>query len=266
MAPAATHGGVSGSAGTLACRVASYRPHEDLAYAHLAALGVRGVEIRVPPAEQLDATGVALAAHGLRATTLHAQFDVARAGAGEQIRAQLPAFARLGTKIALLCVRHGDTPLDTVYGRLREAGDAAREGGVTLAIETHPDIAHNSDVWLATMRAVDHSHVRLNYDTANVYFYNERCDGLREIERVAETVAAVHVKDTNGLYRAWHFPALGRGVVDFRGTFEALDRAGFRGPLTLEIEGIEGEEKTPALLRERMAESVGFMRGLGRGG
>lgn len=248
---------------TLACRVASYRPFEELAYAHLAALGVRAVEIRVPAAEALERTAAELAQFGLRATTLHAQCDVASPAIEEQLRQQMPAFARLGARIALVCIRSAEVAPDLVIERLRRAAEVVAPQGVTLAVETHPDIAHNADAWLQTLAAVDHPAFRLNYDTANVYFYNQRCDGLREIERVAHSVAAVHVKDTDGGFRRWHFPALGRGVVDFRQTFAILEQAGFAGPLTLEIEGIEGETKTPELLRERMAESIGFMRGLG---
>jgi inosose dehydratase len=106
--------------------------------------------------------------------------------------------------------------------------------------------------------------VRINFDTANVYFYNHGVDAVAELERLAEFVAAVHLKDTDGGYRHWHFPALGRGVVDFGGVFRVLDEAGYAGPYTLEIEGIEGEERTEALVCGRIAESVEFLRMLGR--
>jgi sugar phosphate isomerase/epimerase len=53
-------------------------------------------------------------------------------------------------------------------------------------------------------------------------------------------------------------------VVNFSGIFEALDAAGFDGPCTLEIEGIEGEQRTERLVCDRIAESVGYLRGLGR--
>jgi L-ribulose-5-phosphate 3-epimerase len=248
----------------IACRVASYAPFETLAYEHLAGLGVRYVEIAVPAAVELAAVSAELQRHGLSASTLHGQCDVARPDVAAQVAAQMPSFASLGTKIMFVSVKAGDTPLDTVYGRLREVGDVVARHGVTVVLETHPDLVTNADVALTTMRGVSHPHVRLNFDTANIYFYNHDVDAVGELKRVAQYVGAVHLKDTDGGYRHWQFPALGRGVVPFAEVFRILDSAGFAGPCTLEIEGVEGETKTERLVCDRVAESIGYLRGLGR--
>ena len=42
------------------------------------------------------------------------------------------------------------------------------------------------------------------------------------------------------------------------------DGVGFAGPYTLEIEGIEGEPRTERSVCDRIAESLGYLRGLGR--
>ena len=52
--------------------------------------------------------------------------------------------------------------------------------------------------------------------------------------------------------------------MPFQEIFALLDQAGFSGPCTIEIEGIEGETKTEQLVRDRIAESVAFLRRLGR--
>lgn len=248
----------------IACRRASYREFEVVAYEHLAGLGVKHVEIPVPAEDAIAATKAELAARGLTATTLHGEVDVTRADCAAGVEAQMPAFEALGTKLMFISCKHGDTPRDTVYGRLREAGDVAAAHGVTIVIETHPELLTNGVTALQTMQAVDHPHVRVNYDTANVYFYNEDCGGVEELRQVIDYVAAVHLKDTNGAYRTWHFPALGRGIVDFAAHFELLDRAGFAGPYTLEIEGIEGAPNGEREICDRIAESVGYLRGMGR--
>ena len=247
-----------------ACRTSSYGSYKALAYEHLASLGLRHVEIPMPAPEQIEATKAALARFGLTASSLHGQCDLSRPDVAKMVEAQMPAFAALGTRIMFVSAQAGETPRDTAYARLREAGDVAAQHGVTIALETHPDLITNGDIALQTMHAVDHPHVRINFDTANVYFYNQGIDGVAELRKVVEYVAAVHLKDTDGGYRSWHFPALGRGVVDFREIFATLDAAGFAGPCTLEIEGIEGETKTERLVCDRIAESVGFLRGLGR--
>jgi inosose dehydratase len=249
----------------LACRLSCYQPFEAGAFAHIASLGLRHVELMCPPAEQVEAMAAELARHGLRASSLHAACDLSRPDVTAQIEAQLPAFQRLGTRIMFISARIGQTPPALVYERLRAAGTTAARLGVTIVLETHPDLATNGVVALQTMRAVDHPHVRLNFDTANVYFYNRGADVLAELRKMAPFVAAVHLKDTDGGYRHWHFPALGRGIVPFPEVFALLDGAGFRGPYTLEIEGLEGEQRTEELVRQRVAESVEYLRRIGRG-
>ena len=161
-------------------------------------------------------------------------------------------------------VRRDEIPLETACERLRAAGAVAAEHGVTLSLETHPDLVTNAEVALATMQAVDHAHVRVNFDTANVYFYNRGVDAVEQLRALGPHVASVHLKDTDGGYRNWHFPALGAGIVDFASVFQVLDAAGFSGPCTLEIEGIEGEDRTEQLVRDRIAASVEHLRVLGR--
>lgn len=248
----------------VACRPHSYHPFEHVAYAHLAGLGVRHVEIEV--AETADAARVRdeLAQHGLRASSVQGQCDVTRPDVAEQIAAQMPVLETLGARLLFLSVKAGDTSLDDVYARLRSGGDVAAERGVTLVLETHPDLITNAAVARRTIEGVAHPAVRVNFDTANLYFYNENVNAATELREIVEFVAAVHLKETDGGYRHWHFPALGRGVVPFGEVFEILDEAGYAGPLTLEIEGVEGEEKTEQLVCDRIAESVEYLRGLGR--
>lgn len=248
----------------IACRTATYGTFEHMAYEHLASLGIQYVEVFAPPLNQCDGLRAELDRWGLQASSLHAACDVARADLADQVAAQMPVFAALGTRYMFVSVKAGDVPFEAVCARLRAAGDVVAEHGVTIVMETHPDLATNGEVALRTMQAVDHPHVRINFDTANVYFYNHNTDALRELRPILPHVSAVHLKDTDGGHRHWHFPALGRGVVDFPEVFHLLDDAGFAGPCTLEIEGIEGEERTERLVCDRIAESLGYLRGLGR--
>ncbi len=248
----------------LACRVASYEPFTEGALEHIASLGIGGVEIPVPPAERIEQVADELGRWGLSATTLHGECDPRRDDIARQVAAQMPAFAALGCPIMFVSAQRGEVPAEVAWQRLRSAGDVAAAHGVTIVLETHPDLVTNATVALETMRGVDHPNVHINFDTANIYFYNHDVDAVAELRRLAPWVAAVHLKDTDGGYRHWHFPALGEGVVDFAGVFDVLDAAGFAGPCTLEIEGIEGEQKTAELVRRRIAQSVDYLRSLGR--
>jgi L-ribulose-5-phosphate 3-epimerase len=249
----------------LACRISCYQPFEAGAFAHVASLGLRHVELMCPPAERVAGVAAELSRHGLHASSLHAACDLSRPDVAAQVESQLPVFEALGTPIMFISARIGETPAAVAYQRLREAGQAAGRRGVTIAVETHPELATNGDVALQTMRAVDHPNVRINFDTANVYFYNRGVDAVAELRKLAPFVAAVHLKDTDGGFRHWHFPALGQGIVRFPEVFELLDGVGFRGPYTLEIEGLEGEQRTEELVRQRVADSVEYLRRIGRG-
>ena len=255
---------MSARRGIIACRYSSYGPFEARAFEHTAEAGLRHVEIMVPAADELEATAAALEQHGLAASSMHGQCDVSRADIAEQVAAQMPAFAALGCKLMFVSAQRGELPAETVYVRLRMAGEVGREHGVTIAMETHPDLMTNADVALQTMQAVDHPHVRMNFDTANLYYYNRGFDCVEQLRKVVQYVAAVHLKDTDGGYHHWHFPALGEGIVDFAGVFEVLDEAGFAGPCTLELEGLEGDEKTEQLVCNRVAASVNHLRKLNR--
>ena len=248
----------------IACRTSSYRPFEAIAYEHLAGLGIRHMEVMLPSPERIDALGVELARFGLTASSVHGECDVRRADVVEQVAGQMPALKALGTRYLFVSVRGDRTPPETVCDRLRRAGDEAGRNAVTIVLETHPDLVTNAAVALRIMRATDHPHVRINFDTANVYFYNRDVDAVAELRQIAPYVASLHLKDTDGGFEHWHFPALGRGVVNFPGIFTVLDDIAFDGPCTLEIEGIEGETRTERLVCDRIAESLGYLRGLGR--
>ncbi|MEW6251508.1 MAG: sugar phosphate isomerase/epimerase [Planctomycetota bacterium] len=248
----------------ISCRVGSYGRFEAIALDHIASLGLKHVEIMVPPPDQIAAVKDDLARRGLHAASMHGECDVSRPDCAARVAAQMPAFKALGTRYMFVSCKAGDLPLETAYARLRESGEAAAAHGVTIVMETHPDLITNAQVALRTMRGVNHPNVRINFDTANIYYYNQNIEGVEELREVLDYVGSLHLKETNRGYRTWFFPALGRGSVDFRGTFEVLDRAGFAGPLTMEIEGCEGDPVSERLTCDRIAESVGYLRALGR--
>ena len=146
----------------------------------------------------------------------------------------------------------------TMVSSLRTIGDAARELGLIVALETHQGPTQNAEAMLALTSEVDHPHVRLNFDTGNIAYYNEGVDPVDELEKVKHLVKNVHLKDSRGGFEDWYFPAVGDGgAVNFRRVREILDGVGFLGPYTIEIEGIQGEPEPGLDGRvERVARSV----------
>ena len=87
----------------IACRLACYRPHEKLAAAHLRSLGIRHVEVRLPPAAWLAAEpdwaaaeAERLAGYGLAATTVQVDLDLTRPDTAAQVSAAAPFLRQLG--------------------------------------------------------------------------------------------------------------------------------------------------------------------------
>ena len=246
----------------LACNTASYGSYQENAFAHLQSLGVRHVEVPVPSRDQADALEAALEKHRLTATSLMADCPLQAEDVAERLHAALHVANRLGTGILFASVNSKGIGLETAYERLRQLGAAAAEHGVKIGVETHPDLADNGRVARQTMEAVNHPGVGINFDTANVLYYADGpSNTLEELEKVLPWVVSVHIKDYSGDGpQQWAFPTLGQGHIDFPAVFRMLEKQGFDGPVTLEIEGVQGEELSEAQMHERVAESVRVAR------
>lgn len=246
----------------LSCKPSSYGPYALHAFEHLASLGVHHLEVDL---EQERLAAELMDEFGLKAASVVGKFPSEVLGDLQALRGsagdQADRAVALGTKVVFASVDPGSLPEVAWVEALRVVGDEFEARGVTLSIETHPPLAFNGQEAARTLQLVDHPRVKLNFDTANVYYYNEGpVDALQELSHVVDDVASVHLKDTDGGYHSWHFPALGDGVVDFPGVFAALNAAGFHGPFTLEIEGVEGETPTLELVKGRVEASVEYLR------
>ncbi len=247
-------------ANVIACRLLSYGKYQARGWSHLPEIGVHNVELPVPTPAELAGVRKQLADHGLKATSLQAKCDVTQANVVEVMQPQLQACADLGAKVCFLSAKAGETDPAVVWSHLRAIGDVAAKLGVTVALETHPDLITNGDRGRATMEAIKHPAVRVNFDTANVYFYNQNVTAVGELGKVIDYVASVHLKDTTGGYEDWTFPTLGTGVVDFAEVFRMLNARGFAGPFTMELEGTKGVELDEAGQLKYIADSVAYLR------
>lgn len=178
----------------------------------------------------------------------------------EVTKKKLDAAAAFSVSLVVGGAGEADTNQDrgTLLEHLVEIGDHAASLGITYCFETHPGLCMHADGMLRTVSELRHAHLRLNFDTGNILYYNDGADVLESLRMVRDHVAHVHLKDTNGVYKAWHFPALGAGgAVDFAAVKQLLDEVEYDGPYSLEIEGIEGEPPlTVEQHQQRIAESI----------
>ena len=134
---------------------------------------------------------------------------------------------------------------------------------MTIALETHPDLGTNADVHLETMKAINHPNIRVNFDSANITYYNKNTDAVTELRKIIDYVATVEIKDHTGEFETWNFPAVGQGVVDVPDLLALLREHGYTGPITLEFEGIKGVELSELETKLAIAESIAYIRSLG---
>lgn len=154
---------------------------------------------------------------------------------------------------------------ETLYQHLREIGDDAAAKGITYCFETHPGLCVNAVGMLRTMHDLDHSNLKLNFDTGNIDYYNQQADMLESLREVVDHVRHVHLKDSFCKYKDWHFTTLGEaGGIDFLQVRYILEDHNFEGPYSLEIEGIDGEPD-PSLEEHhnRVKQSVVYLQECG---
>jgi len=245
---------------TIACNLNSYGSYRDSAFEHLSKIGLTNVEIFCPTPEDASAVRDNLEQYGLTATSMIIKCAIGDTDAVEQFAQSLDVISSFAVPIVFTSIKAGETDRTLVYDRLRQIGDAAASRNVTVAMETHPDLITNGDIARQTMEAINHPNVRINYDTANVYYYNRDITATGELEKAIDYVAAVHLKDTNGEFETWHFPALGEGVVDFPAIFDRLHKCNYTGPYTFELEGIKGEDLSQEDTHNRIEQSLSYLR------
>jgi DUF1680 family protein/sugar phosphate isomerase/epimerase/lysophospholipase L1-like esterase len=247
----------------LAIRIHNYGKYQDAAWMHLPSIGMHYMFMGVPTAEELPAVQKRMAEHGLKPLVLRGDSDLGRDNCLDELAAQLAVCEKMGVKYMFLSPKHTGVGKEVAYERLRRLGDIAKKHGVIVVLETHPDLGANAAMHLETMKAVNHPNVRVNFDTGNITFYNKGTDAVAELKKIIDYVATVELKDHNGKYMTWNFPALGKGVVDFPAILKILENRRFQGPITMEVEGIQGVTMDENQTKQYIAKSIAYIQSLG---
>lgn len=170
--------------------------------------------------------------------------------------------AALGLKVVDLSVTWGKD-LDEAYKIFPSVLEHCSQYDFQLALELHPPLYDNAEVFWKVCNDFPGFPLKANFDTANVYYYNQDPDGPGELEKVMERLAHMHLKDSYCKYKDFSFPALGAGTVPFDAFFAMMKKHNFNGACSLEVEGIHGEVETFAEKQKVMEDSVAFLKNLG---
>lgn len=128
-------------------------------------------------------------------------------------------------------------------GNIHTLADYAAARDIRLGIEIHGEITKSGEAAIPVLERIGRPNVLINYDTANVDFYGG-VKAVDDLPKALPKLVHVHLKDKRGEGKVWDFPAVGEGDVDFARVLAILDKGGFTGPLSVEIE-FKGEPWPP---------------------
>jgi L-ribulose-5-phosphate 3-epimerase len=129
----------------------------------------------------------------------------------------------------------GDPDRGPFLDTLGKAAALAREKGITLGLETGQETA---DLLRRTLDDLKCDNVKVNFDPANMLLY-DMGDPIRAVEILGPDIRSIHCKDANRPTTpgTWGEEVpLGEGQVNMRRFVETLKRVGFQGPLIIERE------------------------------
>jgi sugar phosphate isomerase/epimerase len=181
--------------------------------------------------------------HTLRCIELAAEF-------GSKTVSLQPGGPMIGTKIT-----RAEAGQRFAEG-LRRVIRAAQRNGVTLAIEPEPGLfIETSAEYLDFKREFfnDEPLVRMNCDVGHLFCVGEDPAGV--IRSMPAEVAHVHLEDI-GKNRVHQHLTPGKGVIDFRAIFEALDAITYTGWVTVELYPYETTAEGVARLAMRHLASL----------
>lgn len=122
-----------------------------------------------------------------------------------------------------------------INDRLREAAEKAGRKSIVLLLENEESCNTSTGAEAAkVLEAVKSPHLMLNWDPANAAACGETPypDGYEALPK--ERIGHCHCKDTVKRGKKFEWEAMGRGIVDWVGQFQALKRDGYRYAVSLE--------------------------------
>lgn len=204
-------------------------------------------------------------------------------GAAGLIQRRVDFATDLGAELLVLGVHHAalaagseasaeeqESIRQAIYAMLREVADYAADRGVRIALEIHGGITANVAEARRTLEEVGRDNLGVNFDTANILYYNDDLDsagGVEALRALADRVFHVHLKDIiRGATREQNvLPRLGSGLVDFPRVFETLQEAGFAGLCSFEVETFHGATEASSIepYQEDLLASIEYLRSRG---
>jgi len=216
-----------------------------------------------------DRAGIGIGSVDAKATAkLLSRDEATRREAVEATKRQMSAMAELGGSVLFMCLVPEDHTLPRKEGfaiwkdTFPELVRHAEQTGVYMAIEGwpgpaphYPTLGCTPEMWRAMFAAIPSRHFGLNYDPSHLVRLG--IDYLRALNEFGERIVHCHGKDTeilrDELYEcgvlpatfgakygfsegSWRYTIPGQGEVEWSKVAVRLDRIGYKGAISIELE------------------------------
>ena len=154
-------------------------------------------------------------------------------------------------------------------GRLMtDIGKRTADIGIPVAYHNHMNnIGERPDEVDRVLESTDPRYVKVLLDIA--HYQQGGGDPVRAVRKFADRILFLHIKDvqsplpghTGDPMRSYRFVELGRGQVDVKGVFAALNEVKFKGWAIVELDAVPDKTRTPkqsAVIARHYLESLGF--------
>lgn len=240
------------------------------AWAAEAGLGLLDVPSLTPEVKQAcERAGIGVGSVDAQRTSgLLSRDDTVRSEAAESLMKQMDNVAELGGSILFMCLVPEDLSLPRHEGfaiwkdTFPELVRHAEQTGIYMAIEGwpgpapfYPTLGCTPEMWRAMFEAIPSKHFGLNYDPSHLVRLG--IDYLRAMTEFGERIVHCHGKDTEILHDelyecgvlpatfgakygfsegSWRYTIPGHGEVEWSKVAARLDRIGYRGAISIELE------------------------------
>jgi sugar phosphate isomerase/epimerase len=214
---------------------------------------------------EIDRIGRKLADLGLKPVSLsgHAQLQTDE-GAARFGRA-LDIAAALGMEVVNTYTGDAtsEAEREAYFTNVAALCDQAARLGLKIGMETDSNMLPTAEAGVAILDRIDRPAVLgFNYDPGNVIYYTG-ADPMTDIRFALPRLVHVHFKDKVGGKGVFNFPPPGEGEIDMRGLLAILEKAGYTGPISAEVEFDERGWPDYDACRAAARRSVENVRGMG---
>ena len=138
-----------------------------------------------------------------------------------------------------------DSALDLYAEGISQLLPHAERRGVTLTVEPEPGLLiETSRQCREFIARIAHPHLRMNADLGHFFCVGE--DPAAVIESCADIIAHIHVEDI-AANRVHQHLIPGTGAIDFGAIFQAIEKVGYKGWVTVELYPYETTAEDAAL-------------------